>query len=110
MNSGGHLEQRFYISSRTLSAEALAKAVRAHWGIENRLHWVLDVNFGEDACRIHKDHAPENLSLLRKIALNLIRTAPPLPQWGKKASLRSRRKIANWDDDLRMSMMGVQPL
>lgn len=105
----GSLEQRFYISSRQLSAEEMAKAIRAHWGIENRLHWVLDVNFGEDACRVRKDHAPENLSTLRKIALNLIRSAPPSPTW-KKTSLRIQRKIADWDDDFRMTRMGIQPL
>lgn len=99
-------EWRYYISSRHLSAEALAKAARAHWGIES-FHWVLDVNFGEDACCAHKDHAPENLSLLRKIVLNLIRadtTDKP------KASLRRKRKRAAWDDEIRMNMLGLKPL
>lgn len=73
------MEQRYYISSRDLDAVALAQAVRSHWGIENRLHWVLDVNFGEDASHLRKDHAPQNLALLRKIALNLIRTDTTCP-------------------------------
>jgi predicted transposase YbfD/YdcC len=101
------LEQRYYISSRELSAEELAMAVRAHWGIENRLHWMLDVNFGEDACMVRKDNAPQNLSLLKKIVLNLIRsdtTDKP------KASLRQKRKRAAWDDDIRMNMLGLTPL
>jgi len=101
------LEQRYYISSRELSAEQLALAVRAHWGIENRLHWMLDVNFGEDACRVKKDNAPQNLSLLKKIVLNLIRsdtTDKP------KASLRQKRKRAAWNDDIRMNMLGLRPL
>lgn len=103
------MEQRYYISSRPLSAGELAQAVRAHWGIENRLHWVLDVNFGEDACHLRKDNAPQNLSLLRKIALNLIRTDTTCP--GKaKVSLRIKRKRAAWDDDVRMGMMGIYPL
>lgn len=101
------LERRYYISSRDLSAAELATAVRAHWGVENRLHWVLDVSFGEDGKTVRKDHAPQNLSLLRKIVLNLIR----LDTHGKtKASLRLRRKGAAWDDDLRMNMLGLIPL
>jgi len=101
------LERRYYISSRDLSAEHLAAAVRAHWGIENRLHWVLDVSFGEDGSTIRKDNAPQNLSLLKKIVLNLIR----LDTTDKtKASLRLKRKGAAWDDDVRMNMLGLTPL
>lgn len=103
------MEQRYYISSRELSAVELVWAVRAHWSIENRLHWVLDVNFGEDASSLRKDNAPQNLSLLRKIALNLIRTDTTCP--GKaKVSLRIKRKRAAWDNDVRMGMMGIHPL
>jgi len=101
------LERRYYISSRDLSAVELTSAVRAHWGVENRLHWVLDVSFGEDGKTLRKDNAPQNLSLLRKIVLNLIR----LDTHSKtKASLRLRRKGAAWDDDLRMNMLGLTPL
>ena len=91
-----------------MSAEQLAAAVRAHWGIENRLHWVLDVSFGEDASTIRKDNAPQNLSLLKKIVLNLIRqntTNKTKP----KTSLRLKRKSAAWDDDIRMNMLGLTP-
>ena len=101
------LERRYYISSRDLSAAELASAVRAHWSVENRLHWVLDVSFGEDGKTLRKNNAPQNLSLLRKIVLNLTR----LDIHGKrKASLRLRRKGAAWDDDLRMNMLGLTPL
>jgi predicted transposase YbfD/YdcC len=100
-------ERRYYISSRALTAEQLAAAVRAHWGIENRLHWVLDVSFGEDSSTICKDNAPQNLSLLKKIVLNLIR----LDTTDKtKASLRLKRKGAAWDDDVRQNMLGLKPL
>jgi hypothetical protein len=58
---------------RLTTAEQLAVAVRGHWAVENRLHWVLDVSFGEDASTVRKDNAPQNLSLLKKIVLNLIR-------------------------------------
>lgn len=102
------LEQRYYISSRELSAREVLDAVRGHWGIENQLHWVLDVNFGEDACLMRKDNAPQNLSLLRKIALNLLRT-DTVPR-GKKVSLRIQRKRAAWNSDIRMDILGIQPL
>ncbi len=59
-------EQRYYISSRVLDASEQAHAVRAHWGIENQLHWMLDVCFNEDASTLRTDHAPQNLSLLNK--------------------------------------------
>jgi predicted transposase YbfD/YdcC len=97
------LERRYYISSRELTAEQLAAAVRGHWGIENRLHWVLDVSFGEDASTVRKDNAPQNLSLLKKIVLNLIRldTADKT-----KTSLRLKRKRAAWTDDVRMRILG----
>lgn len=101
------LERRYYISSRTLSAEALAHAVRAHWAVENRLHWTLDVSFGEDASTLRTDHAPQNLSLLRKMALNIIRANKADT---RKASLRLKRKGAAWDDDLRMNMLRIKPL
>ena len=92
------LEQRYYISSRNLAPAELAPAVRAHWAIENQLHWVMDVTMREDASTIRKDHAPENLSLLKKIVLNILRTDT---SGRKKLSLRIRRKRAAWDDDLR---------
>ena len=101
------LEQRYYISSRELRAEELASAVRAHWGIENRLHWMLDVNFGEDGSQVRKDNAPQNLSLLKKIVLNLIRSDTTDKV---KTSLRQKRKRAAWDDDIRMRMLGFRPL
>jgi len=69
-------EKRFYISSLAADSEKLAKAIRGHWEIENRLHWCLDVCFDEDASRIRKDHAPENLNIIRKIAMNLLRLNP----------------------------------
>jgi predicted transposase YbfD/YdcC len=101
------LEQRYYISSRALSAEELAQAVRAHWAIENQLHWMLDVCFGEDDCLVKKDNAPQNLSLLKKIVLNLIRADTTDKV---KTSLRLKRKRAAWDDDIRMNMLGIKPL
>lgn len=100
------LEQRYYISSRHLTPTDLAMAVRSHWAIENQLHWVLDVTMREDASTVRKDNAPENLSLLKKMILNILRTDT---SGRKKLSLRIRRKRAAWDDDLRAQLLGLNP-
>jgi predicted transposase YbfD/YdcC len=88
------LEQRYYLVSLDGDVERFAQSVRSHWGIENQLHWVLDVAFHEDACRIRKDHAPENLALVRHIALNLLRQDN-----STKAGLKAKRLKAGWDND-----------
>ena len=67
------LEGRYYILSTLLSAEEFAEAVRGHWSIENNLHWQLDVSFREDECRVRRDHAPANLSVIRRFALGLLK-------------------------------------
>lgn len=64
---------RYYISSLRSNAEQILQAVRKHWSIENKLHWVLDVALKEDRSRVRKDQAPENLAVLRHIALNLLK-------------------------------------
>ncbi|MBK6676081.1 MAG: ISAs1 family transposase [Rhodocyclaceae bacterium] len=81
-------------------------ASRRHWGIENSLHWVLDVTFREDDCRIRKNHAPHNFTALRKFALALLRQDSQYP----KRSLRSRRKTADRLPDYRASLLGLAPL
>jgi predicted transposase YbfD/YdcC len=86
-------ETRYFISSLTGQVEQLAEAARKHWGIENSLHWVLDVIMNEDQSRIRKDHAPENMVLLRRLALNLIKKAKP-----PKKSVRTSIKKAGWDN------------
>lgn len=70
------------------------------------------LNFGEDACKVRKDNAPQNLSLLRKMVLSLLRTdkTESVPPKKKKVSLRCKRKQAAWDDDIRMKILGIQPL
>ena len=87
------------------SAQALAEAVRGHWGIENRLHWMLDVTFREDECRVRTGHAPRNLSTIRKFALTLLRQDQQYP----KRSMRSRRKTADRLTDYRESLLDLQP-
>lgn len=90
LNGKTSTEKRYYLSSLTQDAQLAAQAIRGHWGIENKLHWVLDVVFREDDSRIRKNHAPRNFSVIRQIALNLIR------QKKGKQSVRGFRKIAGW--------------
>jgi predicted transposase YbfD/YdcC len=87
------VEIRYFLSSSAEQPEILATAIRRHWQIENRLHWVLDVTFNEDHCRMRDRNAVQNFSLLRKIAINLVRR-----HHASKASLKGRRKMAAWDN------------
>lgn len=106
INGKQSIEQAFYIGSKGVTdAEAFAHAARSHWGIENSLHWVLDVTFREDDCRVRKGHAPQNFSALRKLALALLRTDQTCP----KRSLRSRRKTADRLPSYRASLLKLVP-
>jgi predicted transposase YbfD/YdcC len=84
-------ERRYYLSSAKLDAATFAQAVRGHWGIENRLHWVLDVVFKDDLSRLRTGHAPENMAVVRHMATNLLHRAKPT------SSLKNRRKRAGWN-------------
>ena len=77
----------------------MIQAARAHWTIENQLHWVLDVAFNEDAARSRKDNAPQNLALIRRLALNLIR------QNQEKGSIKGKIKRAGWDNEFLFSLL-----
>jgi predicted transposase YbfD/YdcC len=94
------IARRYYLSSATLTLDAFAAAVRAHWGIENAVHWVLDTVFDEDRARNRKDHGPENLAILRKLARNVLRTARPT------LSIRRKRKRSGWSDPFARSVIG----
>lgn len=89
-------ETRYYISSLPAKASEIASAIRSHWSIENSLHWVLDVSFNEDQCRIRKGNAPQNIAIIRHIALNMLKTAQPL---FKGTSIKALRKVAGWNND-----------
>lgn len=93
-NGNTTTEQRYYISSLPPNAERISRAVRSHWGIENLVHWVLDVAFREDYCRVRKDHGPHNLAILRHVALNLLRHETSL-----KAGIKTKRLRAGWDNN-----------
>ena len=88
-------ETRYFISSSLCPASQMLAAVRLHWGIENQLHWVLDMSFGEDQSRIRKDNAPTNVAIIRHAALNMIRQAQK-----KRVSIKGMRKAAGWDDSV----------
>jgi len=85
---------RYYILSRKLSARSFGAAVRGHWGIENSLHWQLDMSFGEDRCRVRKDHADANLAALRRMALGLLKNEKT-----RKVGIKNKRLVAAWDVD-----------
>jgi predicted transposase YbfD/YdcC len=86
--------ERYYILSKYIAARRFADAVRSHWGIENQLHWQLDVSFQEDQCRVRMGHADTNLSSLRRTALSLLKNETTL-----KVGIKNKRLVAGWDED-----------
>ena len=93
------IEQRFYISSLKADAAKFNTIIRSQWGVENKLHWCLDVIFNEDQSRVRKDNGAENFSILRRIALNILR------KHRSKGSLNVKRHIAGWNDDYMVSLL-----
>ena len=83
---------RFYISSRSMTALEMLNATQIHWEVENKLHWMLDVSFGEDACQTKHERGAENLSTLRRLALNIFKMD------SAKGSMKRKQKHAGWDD------------
>jgi len=95
--------RRYFISSLESDARLMLRAVRTHWGIENKVHWVLDITFREDDCRIRRGNGAENFAVLRHIALNLLRR-----ENSAKRSLRAKRKKAAWDNDYLLKVLTGQ--
>jgi predicted transposase YbfD/YdcC len=93
INGKTEQETRLYLTSLVMVASLLGPVVRSHWAIENSLHWVMDMMFRDDECRVRTDHAPANFTTVKPMAHNLLRTA------AGKDSMRLRRKVAAWDDD-----------
>ena len=93
------IEQRYFINSFKADANVFASAVRGHWGIENQLHWCLDVTFREDKSRIRKGNAPANMTTLRHICLNLFQ------KQGEKLSVNKKRQRSAWNDDFRAKVL-----
>jgi predicted transposase YbfD/YdcC len=96
------LDTRYFITSLPPDAALLLRSVRRHWYVENSLHWVLDVSFNEDRSRIRRDHAPENMALIRQAALNLLKH-----ETSTKRGIKARRKRAGWDNDYLRKVLSV---
>ena len=101
--ASAHTETRYYVCSAALDAARAHQAVRGHWAIENSLHWVLDVGFGEDQSRLRKGFGAKNMAVVRHFALNLVRSAKD------KKSIKLRRKIAGWTPDYLDKLLNEQP-
>jgi predicted transposase YbfD/YdcC len=99
MNGKTAQETRYYITSLVMAAILLGPIVRAHWAVENSLHWVMDLLFRDDECRVRTNHAPANFTTIKHMALNLLRRPD------SKQSMRGRRKAASWDDDFLASLI-----
>jgi predicted transposase YbfD/YdcC len=93
------VEQRYFISSLRADAQRFAHGVRGHWGVENRLHWRLDVVFGDDASRIRKGNAPAIMTSIRHLCMNLFDQEP------SALSLAKKRRKAAWNDDFRAKVV-----
>ena len=98
--TGASVQTRYYISSLEAPASILMEAIRSHWSIENSLHWSLDVTFQEDQCRVRKDHGPQNMAVLRQIALNMLKK-----ETAKKRSIQSKRLLAGWEEDYLLKIL-----
>ena len=93
-------ETRYYMSSLTLPPEKILKAIRWHWGIENSLHWILDMSFNEDYSRIRKENAPHIMAIFRHVALNLLQAAKK-----ERQSIKGLRKLCGWDESTLQSVI-----
>ena len=104
VGNGHSTERRYYLSSHgdDVSASSLLHAIRSHWGVENGLHWVLDMSFGEDQSRIRKGNAPGNVAVIRHTVLNAINTMKP-----KRTSIKQMRKLAGWNNEVLAEILGA---
>lgn len=96
-------DTRFFISSLPMDAERLLEVARDHWAVENSLHWCLDIAFREDECRVRKNNAPENLAIIRRFALNLIKNDPT-----RKTGIKASRKRAGWSLGYLEQLLGLK--
>ncbi len=97
-------ERRYYLSSLSLDIACFSRAVRSHWGVENNVHWHMDVSFAEDQSRVRSGFAAENLATLRRLALNLLKRDKT-----KKRGIRGKQKNAGWDHRYLLHLMGIDP-
>jgi predicted transposase YbfD/YdcC len=105
INGVSSTERRYYISSLQVDAKRMGEVVRGHWGVENGLHWTLDVAYGEDQARMREGNSAENFSILRRITLNLLK-----PDKTVKVGIKNKRLKAGWDDAYRAKILGIQAI
>ncbi len=98
-------EKRYYISSLEAKADKFSNVVRQHWGVENKLHWVLDLSFNDGQSRIRKGNAPRNIAIIKKTALNLMQL---IKKSKPRISLKAMRKLAGWAHDFLDSVLMAQ--
>lgn len=94
------VELKYYISSLSGDAWKIGRAIRSHWSVENKLHWQLDVSYGEDGCKVRKDNGPENFSVIRRATLNLLKADKKT-----KAGIKNKRSKAGWDKDYMLKIL-----
>lgn len=97
------VEFRYYISSLQGDAWKIGRAIRSHWAIENKLHWQLDVSYGEDDCKVRKDNGAENFSVIRRVTLNLLKADKKT-----KAGIKNKRSKAGWDKDYMLKILRME--
>lgn len=97
------MEQRYYISSLEADAWKIGRAIRSHWSVENKLHWQLDVSYGEDDCKVRKDNGAENFSVIRRATLNLLKADKKT-----KAGIKNKRSKAGWDKDYMLKILAME--
>jgi len=103
-HKGSHsIEMRYYISSLLSDAARSAHAIRSHWSIENKPHWQLDVSYGEDGCKICKDHGAENFSVIRRATLNILKGDKIT-----KAGIKNKRSKAGWDRSYMLGLLDIK--
>jgi len=102
VNGKTSTEASYFISSLENHTPTIAKAIREHWGIENDLHWCLDISFREDHCRVRKDHGPENLAILRHVATNMLKRETSL-----QGGMQTKRLKAAWDHDYLLKVLST---
>lgn len=96
------IEYRYYIASLEGDAWKIGNAIRSHWSVENKLHWQLDVSYGEDGCKIRKDNGPENFSIIRRVTLNLLKSDKKT-----KAGIKNKRSKAGWNKEYMVEILGM---
>ena len=96
------IEYRYYIASLESDAWKIGNAIRSHWSVENKLHWQLDVSYGEDGCKIRKDNGPENFSIIRRVTLNLLKCDKKT-----KAGIKNKRSKAGWNKEYMVEILGM---